>query len=58
MFKNELNLDNYKKLEIFKLYTKVLNSIHLGQTADIFWHNIHNYNINYERYLIMYSCKT
>jgi geranylgeranyl pyrophosphate synthase len=55
---NNNSLTKSQKLKILELYLNELNTIHLGQACDIFWHNQKIYNITYEQYFKMCASKT
>lgn len=55
---NRLNVNDAKKLELYKVYTQELRRLHLGQAMDIFWHRNPDIFPQEKEYLAMVKCKT
>ncbi len=55
---NQLDIDDAKKLELYKVYTNELRRLHLGQAMDIFWHRTPSLFPTKEEYQGMVRCKT
>ena len=55
---NNLDINDTKKLELYKVYTQELRRLHLGQAMDIFWHRNPDVFPVKDEYLAMVKCKT
>lgn len=55
---NSLDASSETKLNLYKIYTKELRKLHLGQAMDIAWHRDTNFCPSQEQYLAMVKNKT
>lgn len=55
---NSIKAGDSKKLEFYKIYTKELRRLHLGQAMDIYWHRNPDLFPSQKEYLAMVKNKT